>query len=278
MENKALCLHPGTLKNLTQKAIQVVTEAGNFLKETAITHIEQKEGHANFVTDMDVRVQEKLVAGFTGLLPDASFLLEESDAPDSFSEYIWIIDPIDGTQNFICQNRLSAIAVGLVHKESAPHSARNESTQEGLLGIVYNPFLEELYVGIKGQGATLNGMPIKPSHTPLATAIISMGTAPYYTEFREPIIKAFQTLYPLCGDFRRFGSAALELCYAACGKVDGYFEYRLSPWDYAAASIILKEAGGKVETIDESPWDYTQSKGMIAGNPVLFEELKKALT
>lgn len=268
--------NPEDLQKLAQKAVAVVREAGAFLAETSISHIEQKEGHANFVTDMDVAVQERLVTGLLPLLPDASFLLEESDEPASFNEFIWIIDPIDGTQNFISHNGQSAIAVGLIH-HTASGSGAKATAQEGLLGIVYNPFLQELFLGIRGQGATLNGQSIRPSQTPLCNAVLSIGTSLYYEELRESVWNAFRTLSPLCGDFRRFGSAALELCYTACGRVDGYFEYRLCPWDYAAASIILREAGGQITTIDGSPWNYTKPVGILSGNAVLFDALKEAL-
>ena len=104
-------------------------------------------------------------------------------------------------------------------------------------------------------------------------AIISIGTSPYYEELHAKSAATLAALYPLCADFRRTGSAALDLCYVACARQDGYFEYRLSPWDYAGASVILTEAGGKISQIGHTNWDYTRACGIAAGNPVIFEEL-----
>ncbi len=246
------------LNDLAGKVRRIILDTGHFLAESTLSSIEQKEGHANFVTDMDVKVQEMLVKALTPLVPGAVFLLEESDTKPDITEFAWIIDPIDGTQNFINEYRLSAVSVGFVHR------------QEGLIGIVYNPFMDELFMGIKGQGATLNDRPIKVSEKPMEKAIISIGTAPYYEELHDKSIAALTALYPLCADFRRTGSAALDLCYIACARQDGYFEYRLCPWDYAGASVILSEAGGKISQIGQTDWDYTRSCGIAAGNPRIF--------
>lgn len=253
------------LKALTGQVTEIVQKTGKFLAEASISSISQKEGHANFVTDMDVKVQERLVADLTPLIPQASFLLEESEETPSISDFVWIIDPIDGTQNFICRNRQSAIAVGLFYQGT------------GLLGIVYNPFLDELFSAAAGQGAYLNGIPIHASEKPLSSAIISVGTSPYYEELHHKTIQAVTALFPLCGDFRRFGSAALEICYTACGRCDGYFEYRLSPWDYAGASVILKEAGGKIASIEYEDFDCTRKSGIVAGGTNVFEGLRAIL-
>ena len=248
------------LKALAGKVRQIVLDTGHFLAESTLSSIREKGGHANLVTDMDVKVQEMLVSALTPLVPGAAFLLEESDIKPDITEYAWIIDPIDGTQNFINGYRLSAISVGFVHGH------------DGLIGMVYNPFMDELFMGIKGQGAALNGNPIQPSDKPMEKAVISIGTSPYYEELHEKSAATLAALYPLCADFRRTGSAALDLCYVACARQDGYFEYRLCPWDYAGASVILTEAGGKISQIGHTDWDYTRSCGIAAGNPRIFDE------
>lgn len=253
------------LEEIADQAIEIVLKTGRFLAKASIASVSQKEGHANFVTDLDVKVQEMLVTALTPLIPKASFLLEESDETPHLSELVWIIDPIDGTQNFICRNRQSAISVGLF------------SQGTGLLGIVYNPFLEEMFVATKGNGAFLNGNPIHVSEKPLSDAIICAGTSPYYEELHEKSLHAVAELFPLCADFRRFGSAALELCYTACGRCDGYFEYRLSPWDYAGASVILLEAGGRIGSIEYTQLDYTKKTGIAAGGQAVFEALREIL-
>lgn len=251
------------LDEIARQAIEITKRTGAHLAKNSISFVSQKEGHANFVTDMDVKVQEMLVTALTPLLPGASFLLEEDDAPPSLSDFVWIIDPIDGTQNFISGNRQSAISIGLFYKTT------------GLLGIVCNPFLDELYTAVRGQGAFLNGRVIHVSEKPLANAVICAGTALYYEELHDKYIRAVTRLLPLCGDFRRFGSAALEICYTACGKCDGFFEYRLCPWDYAGACVILQEAGGYIAPIEHEILDCRKKSGIIAGGKTVFEELRK---
>lgn len=253
------------LKTIADQAKDIVLECGRFLAQASISTISQKEGHANFVTDMDVKVQERLVNALTPLLPQASFLLEEEEEAPTLSDLVWIIDPIDGTQNFICNNRQSAIAVGLFWKGT------------GLLGIVYNPFLDELFSAVKGHGAFLNDNMIHVSGKPLQNAILCAGTAPYYEELHKKTIAALTALFPLCGDFRRFGSAALEICYTACGRCDGYFEYCICPWDYAGASVILKEAGGEIAQIGYPDFDCTRKCGIMAGGEKVLTALRKLL-
>lgn len=264
MEKNSL-ISEETLKIIAGQASEIVERTGRFLAETSIVSVSQKEGHANFVTDLDVKVQEILVRELTPLIPGASFLLEESDGEPSLSDIVWIIDPIDGTQNFICRNNQSAISIGLFSRGT------------GLLGIVYNPFLAELFTAVKGNGAFLNGSPIRVSGKPLSDAVICAGTSPYYEELREKSLHAVSSLFPLCADFRRFGSAALEICYTACGRCDGYFEYRLSPWDYAGASVILLEAGGRIGSIGRGQIDYTKKTGIVAGGQAVYEALQNIL-
>lgn len=253
------------LAGLSGRTKEIVKKTGKFLAKASISSIDRKEGHANFVTDMDVKIQEMLVSGLQPLLPKASFLLEESEEQPDMSDLVWIIDPIDGTQNFICRNRQSAISVGLAYQGKA------------IMGIVYNPFLDELFSAVSGQGAFLNDEPIHASTKPLADAVVSVGTSPYYEHLHQKTIRAITALYPLCADLRRFGSAALEICYTACGRIDGFFEYRLSPWDYAGASVIVQEAGGKISSIEYEDFDCTRKSGIAAGGQNMFAALKALL-
>ncbi len=250
-----------TFNTVSEAVKKIVLETGAFLAQSSVSAVSQKEGHANFVTDMDILIQNRLVEALAPLLPDASFLLEEGGKEPVPSDLLWVIDPIDGTQNFICGCRQSAIAAALVYRKTA------------LLGIVYNPFLEELFFAVKGKGAFLNDTPIHVSQRPFTNAILCAGTSPYYEELHAKTLKTLGALFPVCGDFRRFGSAALEICYTACGRCDGYFEYRLSPWDYAAASVILTEAGGEIAAIEYDGWDCTRRSGIAAGNPDILKEL-----
>jgi len=249
------------LETLTEHVKQIALQTGAFLSQAPATSISQKEGHANFVTDMDIKVQERLVEALTPLLPGASFLLEEGDEAPALSDFLWIIDPIDGTQNFICRNGLSAISIGLYYKK------------RGLLGVVCNPFMGDLFWAATGQGAYLNGTPIHPSERPLEAAILCAGTSLYYPELLGRTTRIFTALLPACADLRRLGSAALEICYTACGRCDGFVELRLCPWDFAAAAVILREAGGRLASIEYKEPDCTKKTGLVAGGKVLFDRL-----
>lgn len=254
------------LRTLLPQVKEIVLSAGSFLAKTAISSISQKEGHSNFVTDMDIAVQDRLVAALKPLLPDASYLLEESENTAVPADPVWIIDPIDGTRNFICGNGMSTISVGLASQGRA------------VLGVVYNPFTRELFSAARGQGAFLNDMPIHVIERPLEDAVLCAGTSPYYEELNEQVIRTLARLFPLCGDFRRFGSAALEICYSACGKCDGFFEYRLNPWDYTGAAVIMEEAGGKITTIGSDRLDCTQKCGILACGGNIFDNIMEVLT
>ncbi len=254
------------LRDLTRQVKEIVLSAGDFLAKTAISSVSQKEGHSNFVTDMDIAVQDRLVTALAPLLPGASYLLEESENTAALADLVWIIDPIDGTRNFICGNGMSTISVGLACEG------------RGILGVVYNPFTRELFSAASGQGAYRNDTPIHVIERPLEDAILCAGTSPYYEELNEKVIRTLARLFPLCGDFRRFGSAALEICYSACGKCDGFFEYSLNPWDYTGASVIMEEAGGRITPIGSDRLDCTQKCGILACGNNIFDNIMEVLT
>lgn len=240
---------------------QIITATGKKLVQAETPEI-HKKGHADYVTNMDVWIQNELVKQFTGLLPDAVFILEEQDIQPTPASYTWIIDPIDGTQNYINGYQQSAICVALLQGTT------------GIYGAVYNPYSDELYTALKGSGAYLNGKPIEASHKELKDGVICCGTSPYRPELHDQTAHTIQRLFSCCADFRRSGSAALDLCAVACGRADGFFEYSLCPWDFAAASIIIREAKGQVALINNADWDFTKKCGIVAGAPRLFDQLK----
>lgn len=230
-------------------------ECGEILKKAdrSKINVDSKDGHANFVTEYDVLVQSKIQEGLSRILPEAAFFGEEGEHtsfPDK--EWVFIVDPIDGTTNFMKGLDLSAIAIALLNKK------------ERVFGLVYNPFRDEMFTAVKGQGAFLNGFPISVSSQPLEKGIVLFGTSPYYEELPR---KAFdKALYYMdkCIDVRRFGSAELDLCYVACGRAELYFEPLIQPWDYAAGSLIVEEAGGTVTQWDGSKFDITRACSCVA--------------
>lgn len=241
------------------KIKEIVIECGNII--TNANHnelgIKNKEGNNNIVTKYDVLVQEKLRKELLKLIPNASFIGEENDYLNNIdSEYSFIVDPIDGTTNFSRNIKMSAISVAIL-KYGKP-----------IVGICYNPFTNELYEAQKGKGAYLNGKPIHVSTKKLEEGIVLCGCAPYYNDLRKKSLEIQGKYASIASDYRRFGSAVIEICSIASGKAELYFELKLMPWDYAAASLILEESGGIITTIKGEKIQYIKPTSVIASNGV----------
>lgn len=247
---------------MIDEIIKIVKEAGGII--LAARNIESgvisKEGRANFVTRYDVEVQEYLFARLAKLYPAATFIGEEEEQRTAPGEYYFIIDPIDGTTNFIMDYHHSAVSVALMYHGQI------------VAGVVYNPYLDELFYAEKGLGAFLNNTPLKISDLPLANGLVSIGTCPYYRDKADEVFSISRMLFDQALDIRRTGSAALDLCYVAAGRFVLFFEPVLSPWDYSAASLIITEAGGRIATMDGAMLDYTKVCGIIAATPIAYEE------
>ena len=197
--------------------------------------------------------EKELKKGLKEILPEAAFFGEES-AKGAFpeEEYVFVADPIDGTTNFIKDLRWSCTAVAL---------AKN---RERIFGAVYNPYSDELFWAVRGKGAFLNETPISVSELPLERGLAVFGTAPYYEDIPEHAFDKAKEYLEKCIDVRRTGSAELDLCLVACGRCELYFEPRIQPWDYAAGSIIVEEAGGTVCQWDGTPFDITKPASCMA--------------
>lgn len=191
---------------------------------------------SNFVTTADLNVQNALEAGLRQIAPAFAFLGEESeDHRLDPNTPTWVIDPIDGTTNFIHRAAYSAISVGLVQNE------------QPILGVVFNPYLDELFAAARGQGATCNGQPIHVTDLDtFNTALVGIGTMPYFKQHADHTFRLFKHLFLAGADIRRSGTAALDLCSLAMGRLDVFAEPMLYPWDFAAGSLILREAGGRL--------------------------------
>lgn len=235
--------------------------------------IYSKGGNSNFVTTADLQVENYLKERLPALLPGSFFIGEESSHNDYAHEYLWVVDPIDGTSNFIRELNLSAISVGLVR-----HG-------EPILGVVYNPFTREMYCAQAGRGAFLNDSPIHVSGRDFAHAHFCTSFSIYQKEFAPPCFRILERVYAQCDDMRRLGSAALELCTVARGSTELYFELRLFPWDYCGALAILKEAGGYYAPVPIERGLLQSPTPMVAANSkencerlfqIVTEELSKA--
>ncbi|MCR5789217.1 MAG: inositol monophosphatase [Lachnospiraceae bacterium] len=251
------------MDKLAEQICEIARDGGLFLLNADRQHnrVLSKEGHANFVTEYDTKVQELLKRELLRLLPDAAFIGEEGENHDKLGNgYAFIVDPIDGTTNFIKDFKVSAVSVALL---------RNG---EQYIGVIYNPYLDEMFAAVKGQGAYLNGKRIHVSERPVSEGLVAVGTAPYYEELHEKTVQTLAYYFKHSLDIRRSGSAAIDLCTVACGRAELFIELRLQPWDFAAGSLIVTEAGGYVRTVSGEPLSFDRAAGVIASNMVCKEE------
>ncbi len=239
---------------------RIMRTAGELMRhvpDEVRNHPATKEGSVNFVTAYDVRVQEQLQADLSALFPGAHFFAEEDGESRATigAGYTFIIDPIDGTTNFICGYNTSAISVGLLC-DAVP-----------VFGAVYDPYRNEYFSATRGGGATCNGAPIRVSTRPAGRAIVSIGSAPYHkARLAAPMLEMTGELFAAFADFRRSGSAALDICHVAAGRLDAFCEPILSPWDYAGGSVILTEAGGIATSFTGEPLDMGAPSSCVFGS------------
>lgn len=234
---------------LIDEMITIAKEAGAIMLEAADPKIMSKSGHANFCTETDEKIQTFLIDRLGKALPEAKFLGEE-DGRDEFTEKmksgcVFVLDPIDGTSNYIYGYRPSVVSIALL-RDGRPDT-----------GIVYNPFDDMIFTAGSGKGAYLNGEKIISSDAPLSDSLAVFGTAPYYTELQDRTFEIARNLLPLCVDLRRSGTAAWDMCCVAMGVCSLYYELRIQIWDYAAAALIATEAGCTVTDTDGNPLSYT---------------------
>ncbi len=244
-----------------QKLIEAVRKAGEIIlnatgREDCVT---AKEGKKNFVTEYDVAVQHFLHEELSQIIPEAEFVGEEGEGIQDSTALRFVVDPIDGTTNFMQDYHCSCISVALCEGD------------EPILGIIYNPYLNEIFSAEKDKGAYLNGKAIRVSNRTLADGLALFGTSPYHPENTDETFALLRKVFDYSRDIRRSGSAAYDICMVACGRCEIFFEKELQPWDYAAGTVILREAGGVAQTYDG------QTPCLSHGSDVVFSN-KKAIT
>jgi myo-inositol-1(or 4)-monophosphatase len=226
--------------------------------------VDQK-GHNEFVTQVDHAAEQLIIEHILKHYPDHCFLAEESGVTGE-SDYQWIIDPLDGTTNFIHGFPVFAVSIGLAIKGRLEH------------GVVYDPMRQEIFSASRGQGAQLDERRIRISRcNNLATALIGTGF-PYgrVSVGTDTYLAMLKAVIESTAGVRRPGAAALDLCYVAAGRLDGFWELGLKTWDMAAGSLIIREAGGRVSDLDGGD-GYLNSGNIIAGNPKIYAALSKLL-
>jgi myo-inositol-1(or 4)-monophosphatase len=252
---------------MINKITETVKAAGEIIlsahnQESSIT---AKEGKKNFVTKYDVAVQEFLFKELGKAFPEAEFVGEEGENDFSISGLRFIIDPIDGTTNFMQDYRCSCISVALCQGN------------EVIAGVVYNPYTNELFSAEKGKGAYLNGNGISVSERPLSDGLALFGTSPYHPENTDETFALLRKVFDFSRDIRRSGSAAYDICMVACGRCEVFFEKCLQPWDIAAGALILTEAGGTVSNYEGEELNFSTPNDVVFANPKAYEEFKTLL-
>ncbi len=220
--------------------------------------VSEKEGHGNFVTLYDGKVQEFLFAEMKKLLPEAKFLGEEEGKSEFREEYrsgyTFVIDPIDGTANFLTGVRPSVTSIGLLKDGKA------------WLGVICNPYEGLVFSAVRGMGAFCNGKPIHSTDRPLKNSMVAFGTAPYYENLYDMTFGLARCYMQKGMDIRRSGAAAWDLCQLACGRVGLFFELRLGLWDFTAGAVIAEEAGAVVTDPQGRPLTYDGPSGVIGAS------------
>ena len=243
------------LEKLVEQVKGLVLEAANFTRVGNYS-ITEKEGESyNIVTSADVAVQKFLQEQLLALVPGSGFMGEEEDQRDTTTQMCWIVDPIDGTTNFARGMQQSGISVAF------------RIGTELVLGVVYNPDLDDMFWGVKGKGAYLNGTKLSVSKKDFEHSIVCTALCLYRKNYADICSGILKDVFLQCADFRRFGVASLEICYVAAGRADSFFEFRLYPWDIGAAAVILREAGGIIGTIDWRDGGLKLSQDLILDAP-----------
>lgn len=249
-----------------EKIKSIVREAGKILLsaddiESAVT---QKEGFSNYVTEFDKKTQEFLIRELGKAVPDATFVGEEEGhdvfRPENEHGFAFVLDPIDGTSNFIKGFRPSVISCGLL-KDGKPY-----------FGVVYNPYYNQLFEAEKGCGALMNGKPIHTSKDSLKKSLVIFGSTPYDLDMHKLSMDTVLFYMNRCIDVRNTGTAAWDLCQVAAGTTGLFFEWKLHLWDYAAGALIVNEAGGLVTDSDGTPVKFRGTQSIFAASEGLLKE------
>ena len=255
--------------NPTKLCVQVcglAKEAGKIMKEGP-EKIQSKGTPSNYVTDCDRKVQEFLTEKLLECLPGSCVLGEESNTWDITSEAVWIVDPIDGTSNFIRSLGASVISIALLRRNQLE------------IGVIYNPYREELFYGEKGHGAWLNGNRIHVSDRDFSHSILFSAMSVYDKRFAPACMNIISKVYQEADDFRRFGAAAFETAQLASGRGELYFEMRIAPWDAAAGALLIEEAGGYWECLYHDGFCADRLFSFLAANTKEnFRKLREIVT
>ncbi len=255
------------MAELKEVLLEATREAGKIIAHyfQGSFAVENKEGINNLVTEVDKHAESRIIEIIKSNFPDHSIISEEVGEMIQDSPYKWIIDPIDGTVNFAHGIPLCCVSIGLKHEKQL------------ILGAVYNPMMNELFFAEKGKGAFLNDKPISVSKkSDFRKACLVTGFPYKWPESKEHPIRVFERFILQGLPVRRLGSAAIDLCWVACGRFDGFWEYNLSSWDVAAGYLIVEEAGGRITNFDGDKYSVFD-KETLATNGYIHDEMLRII-
>ncbi|MEO7176177.1 MAG: inositol monophosphatase family protein [Saprospiraceae bacterium] len=253
------------LKEILVEVEKIAKKAGGYLLsefgKVNTAQIEEKSLNS-LVSYVDKTAEIQIVSALSALIPGSVFLTEEATIETSTGEYRWVIDPLDGTTNFLFNIPVFSVSIGLEYKG------------KGVLGVIYDPNRNECFSACKGNGATLNGHEIHVSKkTRLADTLLATGFPYHDYGMLDAYLNTMGILMSSCRGLRRIGSAAIDLAYVAAGRFDAFWEYHLQPWDISAGLVIVEEAGGQISDFYGIP-DALTGKSLIASNKLVHRELQ----
>lgn len=249
-----------------QAAEEAARRAGHVLRAWSSKFTVREKSRSNLVTEADEASQMAIHEFLRGRYPQHGFHGEEGlneERPDS--PYRWVVDPLDGTTNYVHGFPFYAVSIGL------------EFEGRLIVGAVYDPTRDEMFLAAKGCGATLNRRPLRPTETDDLGQAMLVASLPVATRSDDPAVRRFLTLLPHAQTIQRTGSAALNLAYVACGRVDGFWSTSLKPWDMAGGVLLVEEAGGTVTRIDGSTFDLEEPNLLATNGTAIHAELARLL-
>lgn len=251
------------LQDITAKVGSLAKTVGNFIQAEAQNFNRDSVEVKSFnqlVSYVDKTAEEKLVAGLKKIMPEAGFITEEATIATEQKDYMWVIDPLDGTTNFIHQLPIYSISIALLHNNIP------------IIGVVFEPNRHELFYAWKDGGAYLNGHKITvKQNNELSKSLLATGFPYYDFDLMQRYLNTLQAFLCTTRGMRRMGSAAVDLAYVACGRFDGFFEYGLSPWDVAGGIVLVREAGGKISTFSGTD-DAIFGKEIVAASSQIYDD------
>ena len=255
-------------RNITERVIELSKEVASYIEKESLDFsldtVETKSKN-DFVSYVDQESERRIVKVLKEIMPEAGFVTEEGTAVEQGEDYLWIIDPLDGTTNFIHASTPYAISIALTYK------------QEPVVGVIYEITRNEIFYAWKGSKAYLNGTEINVSGTDkLSEALIVCGRPHHYMERYPELLNSVDYFMKNTHGLRLSGSAASDLAYVACGRYDGRFEFNLKPWDIAAGVLIIKQAGGYISDFNGEN-NYFLNGSVLASNKNIFDEFKKVI-